>query len=178
MKTKTIKYKNDVDLFSQVFEIMNELCHKNSWKDPFLYANAKEIHFAGVQGHEVASKYSGADGIDQDGDCEYKSTIGKTISVTYSGISVKDSWEEQVKYLEEEKIANYANHYQIRYNNFGKILEAYTMSGTKVLEILLPKIKKQFNMAGYTKKGTKKADPRLAVSLTSSEIKKHGTKIQ
>ena len=33
-------------------------------------------------------------------------------------------------------------------------------------------------MAGYTKKGTKKADPRLAVSLTSSEIKKHGTKIQ
>ncbi len=176
MKTKTIKYKNDAELFREAFEILNELCRKNGWKDPFLYSNAKELAIAVELGHEPSTKYSGADGIDQDGECEYKTTIGKTISVTYSGISVQPTWKEQVKYLEEEKIAKYTNHYQIRFK-FGKIQEVYTMPGTKVLEILLPKIKKQFKMDGYTNKGKRKADPRLAVSLTSAEIKKHGTKI-
>ena len=33
-------------------------------------------------------------------------------------------------------------------------------------------------MGGYTNKGKKKADQRLAASLTMTEIKKHGTKIQ
>jgi hypothetical protein len=177
MKTKTIKYKSPVDLFRQLFELMYDVCRENDWQDPFSYARAKEIHFAGSIGHEVSKEYSGADGIDQDGECEYKTTIGKNISVCYSGISVKDTWKEQVKYLEEEKIAKYTNHYQVRYN-LGIIQEAYTMTGTKVLEIILPKINKSFKQDGFTKTGKKKADPRLAATLTMTEIKKHGTKIR
>lgn len=177
MKTLTIEYKSPVDLFRKLFELMYKVCAENGWQDPFSYARAKEIHFAGEMGHQVAEEYSGADGIDELGEAEYKTTIAPSIQASYTGISVKDSWLEQEEYLEEEKIAKYPNHYQIRYD-FGKIQEAYVMSGTKVLEILLPKIRKQFEMAGYTKKGTKKADPRLAASLTTSEIKKYGKQIR
>ena len=46
------------------------------WGDPF-YARSREIHLAGVLGHTIADDYSGADAYDEDGPCEYKSTIGK-----------------------------------------------------------------------------------------------------
>ena len=41
--------------------------------------------------HKVAETYSGPDGIDCDGECEYKSTIDKNIKATYNGISVQDT---------------------------------------------------------------------------------------
>jgi hypothetical protein len=177
MRTKTIKYKNAVDLFRQLFELMYDVCRENDWQDPFSYARAKEIHLAGELGHEVSSEYSGADATDEDGKCEYKTTIVENIKASYTGISVKETWREQIKYLKEEKIANYKNHYHARYN-FGRIEEVFKMSGEQVLELILPKLIKGFNMVGYTKKGIKKADPRLAATLTSSEIRKYGTQIR
>ena len=103
---------------------------------------AREIHMAGILGHTIADDYSGADAYDQDGPCEYKSTIGKKLTATYNGISVQDTWEKQVEYIQEEKIGKYANHYYARYES-GKIQEIWRMDALDVIAILLPNLKKQ-----------------------------------
>ena len=46
---------------------------------------------------------------------EYKSTIDKRINGTYNGISVQDTWEEQERYLIDEKLGKYSGHYIARY---------------------------------------------------------------
>ena len=90
-------------------KMMLEACDENGWGDPFSYARAKEIDIAIQLGHKVSDTLSGADGYDEDGGCEYKSTIAKTIKGTYSGISVQPTWSEQVEYLINEKIRKYKN---------------------------------------------------------------------
>ena len=85
--------------YQQLFEQMYALCEANEWGDPFSYARSREIHMAGILGHTIADDYSGADAYDQDGPCEYKSTIGKKLTATYNGISVQDTWEKQVEYI-------------------------------------------------------------------------------
>lgn len=156
--------------FKNLFERMYELCQENNWGDPFSYARSREIHIAGTLGHEISPTLSGADGIDEDGECEYKSTIGKNIQGAYNGISVQTSWEEQVKYLEEKKILKYHNHYVARYNG-GKIAEIYRLTGRQVFDIIVPKLKKKFPTA-LTKK-----DPRLGTTINRAEILKYGVKV-
>ena len=107
--------------FQELFEQMYQLCDEQGWGDPFSYARSREIHLAGLLGHTVADTYSGADAIDEDGECEYKSTIAKSINGTYNGISVQDTWEEQERYLIEDKLGKYANHYIARYDE-GKVV--------------------------------------------------------
>jgi hypothetical protein len=159
--------------FQQLFEEMYNLCQEQGWGDPFSYARSREIHMAGVLGHQIADTYSGADAIDEDGGAEYKSTIAKSINGTYNGISVQDTWEEQERYIIEDKIGKYANHYYARYDG-GKIAEIWKLDANTVLSILLPKIKKQYP---NKKKGFSK-DPRIGVTISNKEIKSNGTKIR
>ena len=154
---------NSIEEFKNLFERMYELCEAEGWGDPFSYARSREIHIAGTLKHKVSDTLSGADGIDEDGECEYKSTIGKSISGTYNGISVYPTWEEQEKYLLEEKIAKYKNHYIARYKG-GKIVEIWKLIGMDVFNILLPKLKKKFHNL------SNKKDPRLGASLTKKDI--------
>lgn len=161
---------NPVEEFRMLFERMADLCEENDWGDPFSYARSKEIHLAGTLGHEVSSTLAGADGFDEDGECEYKSTTTKSIKGSYTGISVYPTWEEQVEYLLKEKIAKYENHYIARYDG-GKVVEIYTLPGMVVFDILLPKLKKKYPTI-LTKK-----DPRLSATLTQKEIYTHGEKI-
>ena len=156
--------------FQQLFEQMYQLCEEQGWGDPFSYARSREIHLAGILGHKVAETYSGADAVDDDGECEYKSTIANSINGTYNGISVQDTWEEQERYLIEEKLGKYANHYIARYDG-GKVVEVWKLTGNDVLMILLPKLKKDW---GRKIQGKHK-DPRLSGSLTKKEIYKFGT---
>lgn len=156
--------------FQQLFEEMYELCEENGWGDPFSYARSREIHMAGILEHTVAEKYSGADAYDQDGPCEYKSTIGKNIKATYNGISVQDTWEEQIQYIQDEKIGKYTNHYYARYEN-GKIQEIWRMDALDVIAILLPNLKKQ-----YESTKTKK-DPRLGYTIPTKMIKQFGIRV-
>ena len=93
--------------FADLFERMYELCNQNNWGDPFSYARSREIHLANTLNHKISDTLSGADAIDEDGECEYKTTVGKNITATYNGISVKSTWDEQLKYLEEQKICKY-----------------------------------------------------------------------
>lgn len=156
--------------FASLFEEMYALCQKHSWGDPFSYARSREIHIAGTLGHTIFPELSGADGIDADGECEYKSTVAKTINAAYNGISVFPTWEEQENYLLNEKIGKYENHYSVRYDG-GKIAEAWRLKGDVVLKILLPKLKKKFFDT------TARKDPRLGASLTKKEIYEFGERI-
>ena len=155
--------------FKELYEEMYSLC---GGIDPFSYARAREINMAATFGHTIADTYSGADAYDNQGNwLEYKSTIAEIINATYNGISVQDSWEEQERYIIEDKIGKYQNHYYARYDG-GKVAEIWKLDCNSVLSILLPKIKKQFEA------GTKhKKDPRIGVSVTTKEIKENGEKI-
>jgi hypothetical protein len=122
-------------------------------------------------GHKVAPTYAGADGYEPDGaPVEYKSTISDKINGTYNGISVHDTWEGQVTYLENEKIGCYKHHYFARYSE-DKIVEMWRLDGSKVLELLLPKLQKQYF------KEKKGKDPRLGATLTHKDITTYGVKI-
>jgi hypothetical protein len=158
--------------FQSLFERMYEICDQQGWGDPFSYARSREIHLAGILGHKVAETYSGADAIDSDGEVEYKSTIAKSINGTYNGISVQDTWEEQEKYLIEEKLGKYHKHYIARYEG-AKVVEVWCLDGNDVLGILLPKLKKDWERKIHGKH----KDPRLSGNLTKKEIYQYGTKI-
>ena len=119
--------------------------------------------------HTVAQTYAGADAIDEAGNAEYKSTIQDNISGAYRGISVQSTWEEQERYLIEDKIGCYQHHYFARFDG-SKLVELWRLDGNDVLGILLPKLRKQFDRY----KTSKPKDPRLNASVTKTEIYKYG----
>ena len=161
----------DEQRYLELFHEMQRLAARNSWGDPFSYARSREIYMAVTLKHQIADTLSGADGVNQNGDeVEYKSTIGKAINGTYNGVSVQDSWCEQERYLREEKIAKYKEHYFARFKD-GKIVELWKAPGDAVLRELLPKFKKQYHSP------SKRKDPRLGVQLTKTQIKRIGEKL-
>ena len=160
------------DQFAQYFTLMYKLCKKHNWGDPFSYARSREIIIANTLGHTIGDTYSGADGYDNNGKYEYKSTIAKDINGTYNGISVQDDETAQKKYINDEKIGNYDTHYFARFDN-GEIAEMWSVPGVVVARELMPKIIKQFHAK---KKGTAK-DPRIGVTFTKKQIKTFGARI-
>ena len=158
--------------YCHLFERMFELCDEQGWGDPGSYARSREIYMAIKFGHQVATTYSGADAFDGDKPVEYKSTIAKTINGTYNGISVQDTLEEQERYIIEDKIGKYPQHYYARFDT-GKIVEAWKLNSDKVLDILLPKIIKQYPK----KKNGGGKDPRIGVTVSQKEIKENGSQI-
>lgn len=164
---------NPVQQFKLLFEAMYILCTQQKWGDPFSYARSREIYMAGVLGHQIAFTYSGEDATDEDGEAEYKSTIAEKIKATYNGISVQPTWEEQEKYIINDKIGKYKNHYYSRFDG-GTIAEIWKLDSENVLNILLPKIENQ-----YPKKRQGNAkDPRIGVTVSTKEIKTYGIKVQ
>jgi len=159
--------------YSKAWNLMMEACKEGNWGDPFSYARSREILIAIKLGHKVAETLSGADGIDSDGDCEYKSTTADKIKAAYSGISVFNTWKEQNDYLKKEKIKKYKNHYIARFTTdpSNPIAEIWKLDGDTVYNLLLPKLKKQF------KKKNKGKDPRLAAHLQTKEIYENGIQI-
>lgn len=161
---------NAIQEFSSLFDRMYTLCHEMGWGDPFNYSRAREIHMANTLGHSIAINYAGADATDEDGPCEYKSTIQSNIQASYNGISVQPTWEELEHYLRNEKIGKYQNHYYARYSE-GTIVEIYKMTSDNVLECLIPKLREQYNS------DTPRRDPRLGANVTAKEIRNFATKI-
>ena len=156
-----------------LYEKLHILCENNKAGDPFSYGRGKEIYMAIKLGHIISPTLSGADGYEDKElkiPAEYKATTCKTIKATYNGISVQSTWEEQEKYLREEKICKYKNHYFARFKN-GKIVEMYKMTGEKVYEYLIPKLKKQFE------KVNKGKDPRLGTQIGKKYIIENSIKL-
>ena len=171
MPPVTITEVTPEEKYQQLFEEMYSLCDANNWGDPFSYARSREIHLAGILGHRVSDTLSGADAYDSDNNpVEYKSTIGKKLTATYNGISVQNSWEDQLTYLREDKIGKYKDHFFARYH-LGKVVEIYKMSSEDVLSILIEPLKKQF-----FSKNVKK-DPRLGYTISNKLIRQFGEKV-
>ena len=159
--------------FKRLYTEMADLCENESGVgDPFSYARSKEILTAIVLKHELSETLSLGDGIDEVGDCEYKSTIAPSIKGAYTGISVHPTWPEQEKYLREEKIGKYQYHYIQRFEGSKGIVESWKLSGQDVLTILLPKLKKKYETVKKLK------DPRLAANVTKKDILKYGIQIR
>lgn len=163
---------NDGNRFKSIFKEMYKLCEKNNWGDPYSYARSREILMAIELNHKIADTYSGADGIDKNGkEVEYKSTIGKKLNVTYSGISKKSTWEKQLDYIKKEKIGKYHEHFYARFDG-PIIVEIWKVDADSLVEHIIPKLKNVF----FSKKI--KADPRLCVNVNEKFIKSKGIKIK
>ena len=160
------------ETFKKLFEELTILCEAQGWGDPNSYARGREIYAACVLGHDIADDYSGADAYDHNGPAEYKSTIGKKVKGSYTGISVHPTWEEQLHYLESKKIACYPNHYYNRFDG-GTLAEVYTLPGKTVLDLLVPKLRKKYDPGNLSNK----KDPRLSADITYTDLMNHGTKI-
>jgi hypothetical protein len=171
MQTATLSAAQQryLDAFAALYEAAEEM----NAGDPMSYARSREIHLACLLGHTVADTYSGADAFEADGTpVEYKSTIGAQISATYNGISVQPTWEEQEAYLIEHKIGCYPRHYYARYEG-AQVAEVWVLDSDTVLSLLLPKAQRQY----ATKRNGKAKDPRIGVSISAGEIRKHGTRL-
>jgi hypothetical protein len=158
----------------KAYREMYAVCQEAGWGDPFSYARGKEMYMAAEFGHTVATTLSGADGFNAVGaPVEYKSTIGERISGTYNGISKMPTWAEQEEYLLHKKLGCYSEHYIAQFaRDRGHIKEAFMLTGTRICDILIPKLKKQYPTV-HTRK-----DPRLGASLTKTEIYKYGKRIK
>ena len=163
---------NEQKEYLESYEKIVQICKQEGWGDPFSYARGKEIAAAIRLGHTVAKTLSGADACNSSGDpVEYKSTTGKKAKGSYTGISVQSTWKEQVKYLKEEKILPYKEHYYNRFDDQGILVESWRLSGKDVFRLLLPKIQKSFNNSRNRK------DPRVSANITTGEIHKYGKQV-
>ena len=159
--------------FVELYEEMGQLAETEGWGEVFSYARSRELRIAFALGHTLHDEFSGADGIDQNGNpCEYKSTTGPKVQGAYSGISVQPSWAEQVEYLKNDKLAKYPFHFFARFKG-AKLQEIWKVSGEDVYKTLLPKLENQYHQRKH--KTTK--DPRLSATLTTKEIKMLGEQV-
>ena len=158
----------NLNKISSLLTEIDKLCKEDDLGDIFSYSKVKEVLTANLLGHTVPKDYSGADGYKPDGTpVEYKSTIAKKIQATYNGISVQETWDKQVEYLEDDKIGKYPSHYMVRFDGT-EIMECYELQAADVLSILLPKLKKQFHNKSIRK------DPRLGATISSKDIIRYG----
>jgi len=146
---------------------MFAVCERNGWGDPFSYARSKEMMMAIVMKQQIASSFSGPDGFDEEGAAEYKSTTQKNIQGTYNGISVQPTWEDQLRYLCDNKIGNYRHHYFARFDG-SKLLELWVLDADDVLQVLIPKLHRSYHSKADRK------DPRLGAVVSKREIYKYG----
>lgn len=159
--------------FCKLYEEMYDFCEENDLGDPFVGGRGKEIHMAGKLGHKVSETFSGADAYDEEGGCEYKSTISPQWRIRYT-VSIQSTWKKQLDYLRHEKIVKYKNHYHAKYEG-GKVVELWKMSGEDVLKLLRPKLKRAYD--NLKKSDMNKACPTLRAELCGQEITSHGERI-
>mgnify|MGYP000084636518 CR=1 FL=1 len=154
-----------MERFTKALKELCDVCSEEGWGDPLNYGRSREIDMAIKLGHTISNTLAGADAYNRDGHpVEYKTTTGDTIKGTYNGISVQDSWEEQERYLREEKIGKYKEHYFAQYRG-ATILECWMLTSDQVLDYLLPKLKKSYESVAH------KRDPRLGGQIPADVIR-------
>jgi len=149
-----------VNLIPQLItEVMTILSEEGLSTDP---RKLREIQASIQTGCQPNSEKSGPDCFYQeDGQwypAERKSCVTKNINGSYTGISVKSSWDEQVEYL-NSKVKAFT----------GALVESWYLTGEQVFDIILPMLKKAYPTT------LNKADPRLSASVCMTKIKQYGT---
>ena len=160
--------------FVYYFEKLYEISDKAGWgDDPVSYGRAKEIIMSIKMKHIISPTLSGADGFFEGKPKEYKTTIGNS-GFLYNGLSNYDNWEDQFTYLRDNKICKYDEHFFALFDRKkGEIKEIWCLTGEKVFEILIPKIKRKYDKMMKTTL----RDGRLGTSLTFNEVKANGKQI-
>tara|TARA_R110002110_G_scaffold7746_4_gene39182 strand:- start:2459 stop:3007 length:549 start_codon:yes stop_codon:yes gene_type:complete len=110
--------------------------------------------------------------------CERKSSEG-SLAGAYTGISWQESWDEQERYIREDKIGNCEWHYFDHFDKLtGALVECYRIPGSLLVNTKLPGLHKQWEgRVEKMLKGTLPKDPRLSFSLGSRFIRTHGEQI-
>tara|TARA_R110002124_G_scaffold255971_2_gene421573 strand:+ start:1875 stop:2369 length:495 start_codon:yes stop_codon:yes gene_type:complete len=149
----------------------DKICDGLNLGDVWSFARFKEVVAAYYLGHTLSKTLSGPDAFLPDGrPVEYKSTTGDKVKGAYTGVSVQRTWEEQDKYLEEEKIGKYAEHYYNRFEGI-KLIESWVVPGNVVYELLRPKFEVKYPSV------LEKKDPRLSATMSTRDIKKYGKRV-
>jgi hypothetical protein len=165
-----------IDFFSpkEILEACSWKFHEKELGDPLAFSNGKKMLVAMYLGHEYVKDDKGVDGVDQNGyGCIYKTTTQVEINAAYHGISYKKTgWDDQVKYLWNEKIARWT-HYFARFHE-GQMVELWKMDGRVVFELLLPKVQDLYEI---WVKGNRRIDNRCNVPMSRREIIQHGIKL-
>jgi hypothetical protein len=166
------KEKEGYEKYTKLFEQLAAVCDQYGFGDFSSYARSKEIYMAAKLGHRVAKNFSGADAESPKGEVEYKSTTQKKLRGTYSGISVQSTWAEQERYLRNDKIGKYKEHYFGRFDK-GILVECWMLTDKQVLKFAIPLLKATWK--NRKKRPTK--DPRLAFQITEKYIKENGVRV-
>ena len=176
----SIKGYSDVAQFKALYEALYEFSQSRGYGDPHSYFRSAEILIADALGLEMASGNSGADafeepqGFGKRAGVEIKTTRSGGIKASYTGLSKQDSWPKMERYLVEEKIGCYENHYIGRFQA-GKIAEVWKMSASNVLGLILPKVQANFYSQGEF--FTNEKDPRPKAALGKREITAYATRV-
>lgn len=166
------KEKEGYEKYTKLFEQLAVVCDQYGFGDFSSYARSKEIYMAAKLGHRVAKNFSGADAESSRGEVEYKSTTQKKIGAQYSGISVQRTWAEQERYLRNDKIGKYKEHYCGRFDK-GILVECWMLTDKQVLKYALPRLK----AAWKRRKKSPTKDPRLTFHIPEKYIKENGVKV-
>ena len=122
---------------------MYNLCIDNDWGDPFSYARSREIYMALMLKHTIASTFSGADALE--GNVKLiKSTTRLTsmVRTTVLALSLRGTSSLLIC---TDKISKYLYHFFARFED-GKIVELWQLTSDKVLNLLVPKLKRSTMM--------------------------------
>lgn len=158
----------DMSRIAELAELLFSECAKFSMGNPLVPGRLQEIIMAHKLGHRISETVYGADAYDERGVCEYKSTIDRNISGTYSSISKQLTWEDQEAY--HQKKFGDMNHYIGRFDD-GLLVEVWKLDGNKVIDIITPSLYKQYTSTKHRK------DPRLGTSLCKRDIYKYGERV-
>jgi hypothetical protein len=163
--------------FLQKAEELVQLAGELNYGDPYAAGRMREIILASKLGHTLHHDLHGED-------AKFISEDSKVIKVEYKtnfesfgikgryDVSWQPTWEDQVYYLETEKIGDKKFHYFATFTIDYTVAEVYELSGEKVLEILLPQFEKKYNTTNSEKKNR-----GLYATLGQPDIKKYGKHI-
>ena len=168
--------KKEKHLLKKIEEVTEAFEDLTGDKDAFNYNRLGEVQTAILVGLNWNSGFDGKDATDNEGNpVELKSTTQATINGTYSGLSATNTEEEFIEYMEEKYPSN-TRHIIVRKAN-GTVAEAWELNNEDVLDIIIPKVLKNWYPNGvFDTKGRK--DPRPNASVCMTEIKKYGEKIE
>ena len=164
-------------LFLEKAEELVQLASELNYGDPYAAGRMREIILASKLGHTLHHDLHGEDAkfINEESTLikvEYKTNFESFGIKGRYDVSWQPTWEDQVYYLEKEKIADKKFHYFATFTSNYTIAEVYQLTGDKVLELLLPEIEKRYNTTNSEKKNR-----GLYATLGQPAIKKYGEHI-
>ena len=154
--------------FTKKYAELVQIANQMDVGDPFGAGRAREIILSGILGHKIGSDLHG---IDAESFCgketyEYKTSLSTKYLTPRYDVSWCDTWENQIEYLKQNKIANHEFHFFASFTILGEVTAIYKMSGDKVLELLLPKLQRKFY-------APKKRSGVLYASLSEKDLREH-----